>query len=33
MAPAPAGRKGLHPLIWIAGLIVIILALLLYFGR
>ena len=33
MAPTPAGRKGLHPLIWIAGLIVIILALLLYFGR
>jgi carbon monoxide dehydrogenase subunit G len=33
MAPPPAGRKGLHPLVWIAGLIVIVLALLLYFGR
>jgi carbon monoxide dehydrogenase subunit G len=33
MAPMPAGRKGLHPLIWIGGLIIIVLALLLYFGR
>jgi len=33
MTPAPVGRKGLHPLVWIAGLIVIVLALLLYFGR
>jgi len=33
MTPAPTGRKGLHPLVWIAGLIIIVLALLLYFGR
>lgn len=31
--PTPAARKGLHPAIWIGALIVIILALLLYFGR
>jgi len=33
MTTAPAGPKGLHPLIWIGGLIIIVLALLLYFGR
>jgi uncharacterized protein len=33
MTPPPAGRKGLHPVIWIGGLIIIVLALLLYFGR
>jgi hypothetical protein len=33
LPPAPAGRKGLHPVIWIGGLIVIVLGLLIYFGR
>jgi carbon monoxide dehydrogenase subunit G len=33
MATPPAGRKGLHPTIWIGGLIVVVLGLLLYFGR
>ncbi|HWA41748.1 MAG TPA: carbon monoxide dehydrogenase subunit G [Hypericibacter adhaerens] len=33
VTPPPAARKGLHPVIWIGGLIVIVLALLLYFGR
>jgi hypothetical protein len=32
-ATAPAARKGLHPVIWIGGLIVVVLGLLLYFGR
>lgn len=32
LPPAPA-RKGLHPVIWIGGLIVIVLGLLIYFGR
>ena len=33
LPPAPAGRKGLHPVIWIGGLIVVVLGLLIYFGR
>jgi carbon monoxide dehydrogenase subunit G len=33
MATTPAPRKGLHPVIWIGGLIVVVLGLLLYFGR
>ncbi len=33
LPPAPAGRKGLHPAIWIGGLIVVVLGLLIYFGR
>jgi len=32
LPPAPA-RKGLHPVIWIGGLIVVVLGLLIYFGR
>ncbi|MGH6939227.1 SRPBCC family protein [Hypericibacter sp.] len=33
LPPSPPTRKGLHPVVWIGGLVVVVLGLLIYFGR